>query len=250
MTRNRRRSNATRFAAAVVGLGGGLVSPAAAQGVPVLDGSSIAQLVAQLEQMRASYQTELDQLIEMQRQYMQMRASFEAITGARGISDVLNAAGDVSARAGAEDLTSIMDTAITGADLAGTVGRMPQRLGQLRESFDLTDLGSLRRSDRALDRAIAELGGAGLTAAAVADDSYQRADAATGRLNQLIDGIDEQADLKASVDYNTRMQAEVATLLVDLIRLQAAGANASGMSALDAARDRQAAKTFMRMSEE
>lgn len=232
----RRRSRMAIAACLAASLGA--ASPAAAQGVPTVDTSSITQLLAQLEQMRATYQAELDQLFELQRQFEQARRQYESITGARGISDILNTAGDISARAGAEDLTSIVDTAITGSELIGTVGRIPERMGQLRSTFDLTDLGSLRSSDRPLDRAIAELGGAGLTAAAVADDSYRRADAASSRVNDMIEGIDDQADLKASVDYNTRMQAEVATLLVDLIRLQAAGANASGMTALDAARHR------------
>jgi hypothetical protein len=69
------------------------------------------------------------------------------------------------------------------------------------------------------------------------------------RVNQLIGRIDDNADLKASVDYNTRMLGEIAVLLNESLRLQAAATNATGTDALQAARNLAAQRTFMRVGD-
>ena len=67
-----------------------------------------------------------------------------------------------------------------------------------------------------------------------------------GRVNQMIDRIDTNPDLKASVDYNTRMLGEIAVLLNESLRLQAAATNTVGTDALSNARDRAGQRNFMR----
>jgi len=49
------------------------------------------------------------------------------------------------------------------------------------------------------------------------------------------------------VDYNTRMMGELAVLLNESLRLQAASANTTGTNALQDARDRAAQRKFMRV---
>ena len=83
------------------------------------------------------------------------------------------------------------------------------------------------------------------SAVATAEDTYQRANASMDRVNGMIEDIDSNADLKASVDYNTRMLAEVAVLLNENLRVQAAVANTVGTDAISAARDRAASRKFM-----
>ena len=69
------------------------------------------------------------------------------------------------------------------------------------------------------------------------------------RVSSLIADIETNEDLKASVDYNTRMLGEVAVLLNESIRLQAATANTLGADSVATARDAFAARTFRQTSE-
>ena len=85
---------------------------------------------------------------------------------------------------------------------------------------------------------------------ATAEDTYARANTSMGRVNELIGQIDDNADLKASVDYNTRMLGEIAVLLNESLRLQAAQANATGTDALLLAREQAASRTFMRAGDQ
>lgn len=215
------------------------VSTAIPQGIPVIDTSQIAQVIAQLQQQIRDYEEQVKQLTNMQQR-------LEAVTGAKGISSILNSTAERAAREAATDLQSIVSAAIGGGNISGNVGNMNTVISDLKTRFDLGDLGDFDSSDVAADKAIASLAGSGLAAVATAEDSYTRANAAVGRVNALVDQIDSTADLKASVDFNTRVNAEVAVLLLELLRVQSAQANAAGMQALQIARDGQASRNFMK----
>ncbi|MCI5044418.1 MAG: type IV secretion system protein [Aquisalinus sp.] len=215
------------------------VSPAIPQGIPVIDTSQIAQVIAQLQQQIRDYEEQVKQLTNMQQR-------LEAMTGAKGISSILNSSAERTAREAATDLQSIVSAAIGGGNISGNVGNMNTVISDLKSRFDLGDLGDFDSSDIPADKAIASLAGSGLAAVATAEDSYTRANAAVGRVNALVDQIDSTADLKASVDFNTRVNAEVAVLLLELLRVQSAQANATGMQALQIARDGQASRNFMK----
>lgn len=213
-----------------------------AQGVPVFDAGSIAQAISQLEQMRQDYANQIEQLTSL-------RDQLTSMTGDKAISGILNAAPDIAARDSADSLSSIMSGAMTGSAIPGNSSALTARIDELKNTFDLPDIDTFLSSTTPQDRALATQAGAGLTAMATAEDTYRRANASMGRVNQLIDGIDGNADLKASVDYNTRMMGELAVLLNESLRLQAASANTAGTAALQDARDRAAQRTFMRVGE-
>ncbi len=217
-----------------------------AQGIPVIDTSQIAQVIATLQQQLKDYEEQIKQLTTMQDQLANMQQRLEAITGAKGISGILNGAAEKSARQSANDLQSIVDGAISGNTISGNTGDMNAIISSLKTRFDLGDLTKFDTSDIAADKAIASLAGSGLAAIATADDSYKRANAAVSRVNALVDQIDSTSDLKTSVDFNTRVNAEVAVLVLDLIRVQSAATNAAGMEALHRARDGQASRNFMK----
>lgn len=221
-------------------------SSAVLQGIPVIDTSQIAQVIAQLQQQIKDYEEQIKQLTTMNEQLTNMQQRLQAITGAKGISSILNGAAEKTARQAASDLQSIVSSAIDGGNIAGNVGNMNSVITDLKARFDLGDLTNFSTSDVASDKAIASLAGSGLAAVATAEDSYNRANAAVGRINTLVDQIDSTADLKASVDFNTRVNAEVAVLLMELLRVQSAQTNAMGMQALQVARDGQASRNFMK----
>ena len=206
-----------------------------AQGVPTFDAASVAQAIAQLEQMREDYANQLDQL--------------RSVTGDKAISGILNSAPEIAARDSADSLSSIMSGALTGAAIPGNSSALTARIDDLKTTFDLPDIDDFLTSDKAQDRALATQAGAGLAAIATAEDTYARANTSMGRVNELIGRIDTNADLKASVDYNTRMVGEIAVLLNESLRLQAAQTNATGTDSLQAARDLSAQRTFMRLGE-
>lgn len=221
-----------------------------AQGIPVIDNSQIAQVIATLNQQIKDYEEQIKQLATMQEQLTNMQQRLQAITGAKGISSILNGSAEKAARQAASDLQSIVDGAISGASIAGNVGDMNNLISELKTRFDLSDLTDFDSSNVASDKAIASLAGSGLAAVATADDGYKRANAAVTRVNSLVDQIDATTDLKASVDFNTRVNAEVAVLVLELIRVQSAATNATGMEALHRARDGQASRNFMRTGDQ
>ena len=210
-------------------------APTHAQGVPTFDAASVAQAIAQLEQMRQDYANQLQQL--------------QSMTGGKAISGILNGAQDIAARESAHSLSAIMSGAMTGATVPGNTSALSARMNELKTTFALPNIEEFLTSDTPQDRALATQAGAGLAAVATAEDTYARANTSMGRVNELIGQIDANADLKASVDYNTRMLGEIAVLLNESLRLQAAQANATGMDALLAAREQAASRTFMRVGD-
>lgn len=214
-----------------------------AQGVPVIDAGSIAQAVAQVNQMKQDYLNQIEQLTSLKDQLTSM-------TGSKGISGLLNSATDISERESADSLSSIMMGAMTGSAIPGNASALTARIDELKTTFDLPDIDTFLSSTVPQDRALATQAGAGLAAVATAEDSYGRANASMGRVNQLIGDIDTNPDLKASVDYNTRMLGEVVVMLNEMVRVQAATANATGTGAIQDARDRAAQRTFMQRGDD
>ncbi len=225
------RSTALVAAIALTGTAG-----AQAQGVPVFDATAVLRAIQQIE----------NQIAQLEK----MQAQLESMTGAKGISGILNSASDQSARFSADSLSGILDNAMTGSAIGGNASALTSRIGELKTTFGLPDVSDFLSSDLPQERALATQAGSGMAAMATAEDTYARTDAATGRVNDLIGGIDDTPDLKASVDYNTRMLGEIAVLLNESLRLQAAMANAMGSDALTAARDRAGQRNFMQAADE
>ena len=230
MTRRLRNAAATAITVLLTS------SAAHAQGVPTFDAAAVAQAIAQLQQMQQDYANQLEQL--------------QSMTGDKAIAGILNSATDIAARESADSLSSIMSGAMTGSAIPGNSSALTARIDELKTTFALPDIGTFLSSDKPQDRALATQAGAGLAAVATAEDTYARANTSMGRVNQLIGQIDGNADLKASVDYNTRMLGEIAVLLNEGLRLQAAQTNATGTDALQAARDLAATRTFMRAGDD
>ena len=225
-----------RGTALAMSLAIGGTTGAQAQGVPVFDATAVMRAVQQIENQIAQLES--------------MRAQLDSMTGAKGISGILNSASDQSDRFAAESLSGILDNAMIGSTIGGNAGALTARIDELKTTFGLPDVSDFLGSDLPQERALATQAGSGMAAMATAEDSYARTEAATARVNQLIGGIDDQPDLKASVDYNTRMLGEIAVLMNESLRLQAAMANAMGSDTLSDARDRAGQRNFMQAADE
>jgi hypothetical protein len=229
----------------------GAAAQADAQGVPVIDSSAIAQLVQQFQQLQRDYAVQVDQFNKLQEQYVLLQQQYAAVTGPRGVGGLLNTVNDIRNRSAADTLGSILDGSISGdfSAMTGNVARITARLEDLRTEYDLGGIGDFAGADNASDRAIASSAGAGMAAIATADDTYARSSESTTRVNALIDQIDATPDIKASTDLNTRMLAEVAVLLNETLRVQAATANAMGADTLSNARAMAAQRKFMKVGD-
>lgn len=215
-------------AATIAGIG----APASAQGVPVFDASNVAQAI---EQVRQGVE-----MIERAQQQI------NALTGPRGMSILLNSATDVAARGAAESYPDLVEGAITGREILGNTTRIVAAVNRIKANFELGGLGDFASSDIAQYRALATLGGSSLAAMATGEDSYARANEAMTRVNALIPQIDSNTDVKAAVDFNTRVQIEQIQVMNELLRVLAAQANAQGAQSLFNTRQEMASRAFMR----
>ncbi|WP_073015579.1 type IV secretion system protein [Roseibium suaedae] len=219
---------------------------ASASGIPVIDAASIAQAITQVENQVKDYAEQLKQLATMKEQLTTQLSQLTAMTGTKNIAGLLNSQDLKDLRQSAESLNGIMSSVMSGGGIAGQSTAIKAKVDELKTNFGFTNLNALMSSEHTIDRAAAQLAGAGVTAVATSEDGFTKADAAAKRVTDLIDGIDSRTpDLKASIDYNTRVQAEVAVLLVELLRVQSANANAVGMSQAATARDVISGRKFI-----
>ena len=226
----------------------GSVSQINAQGIPVIDASSIAQLIASVNNQATQIANQVQQITELQNQLQNMQQRLTAMTGAKGISALLNNPAQQLQRQAASSLQSITDGAITGGSIGGgNVGRINTSIAQLKTKFDLTNLPEFNSSAIPQDRAIASLAGSGLAAVATGEDAYARSNEGVTRVNNLIGQIDATPDLKASVDLNTRVLAEVSQQLNEMIRVQSVNAATQGTMALQKARNDAAGRQFQKI---
>lgn len=231
----RRIHKAAAAAAVAVAFLAAPVDRATAQGVPVYDATSVAQLIEQVTH-------QLEQLATM-------KAQLESLTGARGIGAFMNAPEDIAARAAATNLTGLVDGAITGSPILGNTARLAATIERLKGTYQLDLLGPYASSDVVQYRALANLGGAALAAMATGEDSYSRANEAMTRVNRLVPQIDANTDVKAAIDFNTRVQIEQMQVMNELLRVLSAQANATGAQSLFHARQEMASREFMKLGE-
>jgi len=229
--------------------------PARAGGVPTFDGAAIAQASAQLLQLQQTHgievqdlqnaiqqlQTLVDSYNTLREQVTQLERQWEGISGAKGISDLLNGALDSKARRIAGSLANINDTLI-GAGLPkgnplSTLIEEQKTTFAIEPAAAIFDEKMAPVSVAAHDFATQSTAGA----VAMAQYGFTRSNALVGEVETLIAEIDATPDLKASVDLNTRMQGQVAIMLAEMMKLTAAGQQMDGALANQELRAREAA---------
>lgn len=253
-----------RLLAAVSTLSVALALPghqAAATGIPVFDGASVTQLIAEFQQQLKDYEKQIEQLQTMRasleeqiKQVEELRRQVSAITGSRAISSVLNGDIEKAARqvfahnvngAISEVMGGRIEVLTTDGNLAPGVNPEGLARDMLRRlDFDLDELAVLSASESPQDRGIAHEMATGVVLSVAAQDAAVRAENGLGAITDLVDRIDTMPDIKGSTDLNTRMTAEVGFRLVELLRLTSAQATAAGNAAVVVARDREAQSKY------
>lgn len=214
--------------------------PAAAQGIPVQDNLSRAQIVATVTALADIYLRQNDELTEARR-------VMRSVTGALGLGTLHHTPQLAALRRRLPvlmyDLRRLQDLA-ADPDLvqALTVHR------RLTDRYGLLDDTAYAPTDPTAPYALAwaDDRNAQLAAATSAEVVYQNVDQREDLYEELMTELDTRDNLKESVDILARLTAENGRLLMELIRLQSSATQAAATAQL--AHQTQAAKV-RRMAE-
>ena len=223
----------------------GLASGASAQGVPTVDTQNIAQEIRQLQQMLEDFgiqsdifENALEQLDMLQQQFDQLQSMYASLTGPREILGLLMG-GDLDQllEAKFEDIPGLI-RGIQQGDwsnlLGGTAGPMRTQMQQALASagFDEDTLREIATSGNPGAEGIATRATTGAVLSAAAQNSHEEAAQSLARVERLVAMIPDMEDLKASMDHNTRVTAELAiamTRMWELEAIQTIGAGNAGV---------------------
>ncbi len=225
-----------------------LTSPVRAQGVPTFDGTQLTQLVAQLKHMAEDLNVQLQQLATMRleletqlSQLLNLEAQLRSLIEGSGLGELFATIEEFRALRGT--LIGPLNTARSlasgdflsgfhpGAEMEASVRRVLSGSG-----FTPETLSELSSSSQPADNRIATQAGASAMLSVAAQESHVEAGQSLERLETMVGLIDDQDGLKAAVDLNTRVTAELGIILTQIWRLEAAqGVSAGQLGVVDAA---------------
>ena len=243
---------ATIMGAGVAMIGVTAATPAHAQGVPTVDVQNIAQEINQLRQMIEDevLQNEqltqlLSQLDTLREQYAQLQETYAALTGLTELPEIISAQmedglnGMLDQEFG--DILGTID-AIQNGDWSQLTGNAsPQIRTQMTRvlaeaGFDEDTLSEMANSGTPGAARTATQATTGAAVSAAAQTSYEEAGQSLERVDRLVGMIGSMEDLKASVDLNTRVTAELAIAMVAMWQLEAVQTVGTGQAGvIDAA---------------
>ncbi|TCM85493.1 type IV secretion system protein [Rhodovulum steppense] len=222
-----------------------LAGPVTAQGVPTVDTQNIAQEIRQLQQMLQDFgiQTDLldnalEQLDVVQNQLDQLQQMHASLTGPRSILGMVMGDGlDGLLEAKFRDLPGLIRGIQAGdwSNLLGvTAGPMRTQMEQAlaRAGFDENSLREIATSGKPGAEGVATRATTGAVMSAAAQNSHAEAAQSLERVERLVAKIPEMEDLKAAMDHNTRVTAELAiamTRMWELEAIQTLGAGNAGV---------------------
>ena len=241
----RRLSRSLATGAATLALATALAGPVSAQGVPTVDTQNIAQEIRQLQQMLQDFgiQTDLldnalEQLEVVQNQLDQLQEMYASLTGPRSILGMVMGDGlDGLLEAKFRDLPGLIRGIQTGdwSNLLGiTAGPMRTQMEQVlaRAGFDENSLREIATSGNPGAEGVATRATTGAVMSAAAQNSHAEAAQSLERVERLVAMIPQMEDLKAAMDHNTRVTAELAiamTRMWELEAIQTLGAGNAGV---------------------
>ena len=223
-----------------------LASGASAQGVPTVDTQNIAQEIRQLQQMLEDFgiqsdifENALEQLDMLQQQFDQLQSIYASLTGPREILGlIMGGELDQLLEDKFEDIPGLIRGIQQGdwSNLLGvTAGPMRTQMQQALASagFDEDSLREIATSGNPGAEGIATRATTGAVLSAAAQNSHQEAAQSLARVERLVAMIPDMDDLKASMDHNTRVTAELAiamTRMWELEAIQTIGAGNAGVA--------------------
>jgi type IV secretion system protein VirB5 len=222
--------------------------PGRAGGVPTFDGTQLTQLVKQLEHMAKDLNTQLQQLATMKQeletqiqQLFNLEAQLRSLIEGSGLGELFATISEFERLKG--NLLAPIETARSiasgdflsafkpGSGLERQVRRVLSGVG-----FSARTLADLSASPKPADNRLATQAGASAMLTVAAEESHKAAGESLDRLETMVGLIDDQDGLKAAVDLNTRITAELGIIMTQIWRLEAVqGVSAGQLGVVDAA---------------
>ncbi|MGQ5273752.1 P-type DNA transfer protein VirB5 [Xanthomonas arboricola pv. corylina] len=194
---------------------------ASATGIPVVDAAGLAQAISQYQQLVA-------QLENMQSQLKQAKDQYDALTGGRGMENLLrNENRNVIPTNWQETLAQMQ-----GGEISG----LAQSIKANARKIDTATLDQLTPELRSMTE---QLANTAATQQASAGQTYDNASKRFSRLQGLMDAIPQAKDLKAVADLQARIQVEQVMLQNETIKMQALAEASNAQRQIEA---RQAAE--------
>ena len=225
-----------------------LTSQTQAQGVPTIDGTQLGQLLAQLEHMANDLNVQLEQVATMRQeletqvsQLTNLDAQLASLIEGNGMGELLATVEEFERMKGVIEepiasLDQIRAGNFTGAFREGSAAasRIQGVLGGA--GFSSERLAALSSSTKPSENNLATQAGASAMLSVAAEESHKEAGESLDRIQTMVGHIDGQDGLKAAVDLNTRVTAELGIILTQIWRLEAAaGVSAGQLGVVDAA---------------
>ncbi|MEM7621211.1 MAG: type IV secretion system protein [Pseudomonadota bacterium] len=189
---------------------------ASAQGIPVYDASSFAQLIAQVDAMADDYQKQIEQLEEAVRQS-------NAITGTRNMGDVANGLLEQQLREYLpntwQDTMNIINSGNVPNGALGTQSIYNDLFSEYSplSGADLMPSDPTSNVAKAIDRRT----GTTYAAMSASEQAYNNIPVRMQTMDTLLNELNNSDDLKTSVDLQARIAAENGIALNELMRLNA-----------------------------
>lgn len=189
---------------------------AKAQGIPVYDASSFAQLIAQVDAMADDYQKQLEQLEQAVRQS-------DAITGTRNMGDVANGLLEQQLREYLpntwQDTMNIINSGNVPTGALGTQSIYNDLYSEYSplSGADLMPSDPTSNVAKAIDRRT----GTTYAALSASEQAYNNVPIRMQTYETLLNQLNSSDDLKTSVDLQARIAAENGVALNELMRLNA-----------------------------
>ena len=239
-------------------------APAAlAQGVPTIDGQNTLQTIKQLEAMLrdAGVQSDLlsnavKQVEQLQAQLSQLQDIYGQFTGTRDIVD-LAMGGNLDGLLDG-NMTDVLGT-IQGGMTGNWGGFTPAKGDKLTKGVEtaLTTGGLSQEKVTGMassgvpgaQRVAAQASG-GAVLAASAEQTYAETSSSLERVNTLVAMTQDSADIKESIDLNTRMLAELSVQLAKSLELQSIEAVYNGQAGVLSAATIAEERAYMTFSNE
>jgi len=192
-------------------------TPLRAQGIPVIDSAGLAQALQQVKSLALDYQNQIEQLTQLQQQYQNMVQRLQAITGTKDFSAVLGLLGQSPTMPHAQ-----IDTMVSDVINGQLVGPLSATVNKATQTFGLPSLSQAMASTKAPERGAAQHASVSAVTLATGEAGHAQSKDVTDRANPLQTKVGQQADLKASVDYNTLVLTEMLKNQAVIIQLLSA----------------------------
>lgn len=195
-----------------------LAGTAQAGGWPVIDISNLLQAIREYEQLT-------QQLAQMQQQYA-------SLTGSRNMGGLFNSPADQQMRMYAPQSWQQSLNVLQQGGLPGNAADVARASQIFANNQGITQTGPQvfpgNGGNNADARAYTNSTSTTAAAAGLSQAAYDQTQARMQRIQQYLAQINSTQDLKASIDLNARLLAEVNEALAQLIQLQAAQMQMAG----------------------